>query len=62
MNDSDGSKALGFAAGFLGGCIGVILVHLIASGSDTKTGANWGFVTQIILGIAGRTAMGVFGS
>jgi hypothetical protein len=45
-----GSLGLGFLAGFLGGCIGLILVHAIAKGPETKKGAGIGFGVQILLG------------
>jgi len=49
-----GSFALGFCAGFFGGCIGAILVHFLAKGSETKRGAGIGFVVQIVIGGAAR--------
>ncbi|MBX3193360.1 MAG: hypothetical protein KF819_40635 [Labilithrix sp.] len=45
-----GSIGLGFAAGFFGGCIGLILVYAIAKGPATKKGAGIGFAAQIVAG------------
>ncbi len=45
-----GSLGLGFLAGFFGGCIGLILVYVIAKGPETKKGAGIGFAAQIIVG------------
>ena len=45
-----GSIALGFLAGFLGGCIGLGLVYALAKGPDTKKGAGIGFAAQIMIG------------
>ncbi len=52
-----GSLPLGFIAGFIGGCIGLILVHLIAKGPETKKGAGIGFACQIVVGVILRAAM-----
>jgi len=46
-----GSTPLGFLAGFFGGCIGWILVELIAKGPDTKKGARIGFGIAVGLSI-----------
>ena len=51
-----GSLPLGFLAGFFGGCIGLILVHLIAKGPETKKGANIGFVVGLAVGAIIRVA------
>ena len=51
-----GSIALGFLAGFFGGCIGLGLVYAIAKGPDTKKGAGIGFGVQIVLGAILRLA------
>ena len=45
-----GSFGLGFAAGFLGGCIGAGLVYALAKGPETKRGAKVGFIVQLVLG------------
>jgi hypothetical protein len=49
-----GNFALGFLAGFFGGCIGLVLVHMIAKGAETKKGAGFGvaFVVGAILRVA----------
>jgi len=49
-----GSLPLGFLAGFFGGCIGYLLVHMLAKGDKTKQGAKYGFWTGVVLGIAMR--------
>ena len=46
----EGSFFLGFAAGFFGGCIGAILVHAMAKGTETKKGARVGFISQMAIG------------
>jgi len=52
-----GSTGLGFLAGFLGGCIGLVLVLIIAKGPDTKKGAWIGFGIAAVLGIIFNVAM-----
>jgi hypothetical protein len=47
----EGSTPLGFLAGFFGGCIGWILVELIAKGPATKKGARIGFACGIVISI-----------
>jgi hypothetical protein len=47
---TQGNMALGFVAGFLGGCIGYFLVLAFAKGPDTKKGAGLGLVCQLVLG------------
>jgi hypothetical protein len=47
----EGSFGLGYLAGLFGGCIGFILVYLIAKGPATKKGAGWGWLTQVILSV-----------
>jgi hypothetical protein len=54
---TEGSLALGFLAGFLGGCIGAGLVLALAKGPKTKRGAGLGFACQTVVGIALRAAM-----
>jgi len=46
-----GSVGLGFAAGFFGSCIGLILVYAIAKGPQTKKGALIGFGVAFAIGI-----------
>jgi hypothetical protein len=46
-----GSFGLGFLAGFFGGCIGLILVQVIAKGPQTKKGAGAGFIAQMVVGV-----------
>ncbi len=53
----EGSVALGFMAGFFGGCIGALLVLAIAKGVKTKRGAGIGFACQTVVGIGLRAAM-----
>ncbi len=53
----EGSIALGFLAGFFGGCIGAILVLALAKGAKTKRGAGIGFACQTVVGIALRAAI-----
>jgi hypothetical protein len=50
MAPIQGNIGLGIAAGFFGGCIGLILVLAIAKGPETKKGAWIGFAVQIVLG------------
>ena len=52
----EGNLALGFLAGFFGGCFGLILVHAIAKGPQTKRGAGIGFAVQIVVGALLRLA------
>jgi hypothetical protein len=51
-----GNLALGFCAGFFGGCIGLILVYVIAKGPATKKGAGIGFAAQVVIGALLRIA------
>ena len=51
-----GSVALGFLAGFFGGCIGLGLVLAFAKGPATKRGAGIGFACQTVVGIGLRAA------
>ncbi len=51
-----GSLGLGLLAGVFGGCIGLVLVYLLAKGSETKKGAAIGFGIQAVLGILIRLA------
>ena len=51
-----GSVALGFLAGFFGGCIGLGLVLMLAKGAATKRGAGIGFACQTVVGIGLRAA------
>jgi hypothetical protein len=53
----NGSFVLGFFAGLVGGCIGAILVQVLAKGSDTKRGAWFGFVIQAIAGTIIRVSI-----
>jgi len=46
----EGNIGLGILAGFFGGCIGLILVQVIAKGPKTKKGALIGFAAQIVVG------------
>lgn len=54
MAPIQGSIALGFLAGFFGGCIGLILVQVLAKGPDTKKGSWFGFIAQMVVGGALR--------
>lgn len=54
----EGSLPLGLLAGFFGGCIGLILVMIIAKGPATKKGAGIGFAAQMVLGVIIRAAAG----
>ncbi len=51
-----GSAALGFLAGFFGGCIGLGLVLMLAKGAATKRGAGIGFACQTVVGLGLRAA------
>jgi hypothetical protein len=53
----NGSIALGFCAGFFGGCIGFVLVLALAKGPSTKRGAGIGFACQALLGIIVNLAL-----
>jgi hypothetical protein len=57
MPTEQGSMGLGFLAGFFGGCIGLILVLIIAKGPQTKKGAGFGFAAQIVVGILLRVIL-----
>jgi hypothetical protein len=59
--ETNGSFGLGFAAGFFGGCIGLILVRVIAKGSETKRGATIGFVVQAAIGLVLRLVLAASG-
>ena len=52
----EGSLPLGALAGFFGGCIGLILVLIIAKGPATKKGAWIGFAAGIVVGTIIRVA------
>jgi len=52
--EARGSFGLGFAAGFLGGCIGLGIVYATSKGSETKRGALIGFLVQAGVGLAIR--------
>jgi hypothetical protein len=49
-----GSFGGGFAAGFFGGCIGYLLVNMLAKGEQTKKGARIGFFSGIAVGFLMR--------
>jgi hypothetical protein len=51
-----GSLPLGICAGFFGGCIGLILVLIIAKGPQTKKGAWIGFAIGMVLGVIANLA------
>lgn len=51
-----GSILLGFLAGFFGGCIGLILVLILAKTPETKRGAGIGFAVQMVIGAVLRLA------
>jgi len=52
-----GSLGGGFCAGFFGGCIGLIVVHAIAtSGTETRRGAKLGFAVAVAVSILGALA------
>ena len=53
---TQGSLPLGILAGFFGGCIGLILVLIIAKGPQTKKGAWIGFAVGMVLGIIANIA------
>jgi hypothetical protein len=55
-NVQTGNMALGFCAGFFGGCIGLGLVLALAKGPKTKRGAGIGFACQTVVGIALQAA------
>jgi hypothetical protein len=55
-NLQTGNLALGFCAGFFGGCIGLGLVLALAKGQRTKRGAGIGFACQTVVGVALRAA------
>jgi len=50
----EGTLIGGLAAGFFGGCIGLILVMMIAKGKETKKGAKIGFGAAIAFNIIVR--------
>jgi len=52
-----GSFGGGFCAGFFGGCIGVVVVHAIATtGTETRRGAKVGFAVGVAIGFLGALA------
>jgi uncharacterized membrane protein YsdA (DUF1294 family) len=51
MGMQEGSFPLGFLAGFFGGCIGAVLVQILAKGKSTKNGAWTGFAVAVVLSI-----------
>ena len=51
-----GSLPLGIVAGFFGGCIGLILVLIIAKGPATKKGAWIGFAVGMVIGVIANIA------
>jgi hypothetical protein len=53
---TQGSLPLGILAGFFGGCIGLILVLIIAKGPATKKGAWIGFAVGMVIGIIANVA------
>jgi hypothetical protein len=53
---TQGSLPLGICAGFFGGCIGLILVLIIAKGPQTKKGAWIGFAIGMVLGVIANLA------
>ncbi|MGI9614904.1 MAG: hypothetical protein ACR2QO_18485 [Acidimicrobiales bacterium] len=53
-----GSTLLGFIVGFFLGCIGLVLVMFLSSKPDTRSGAWFGFIAQIVVAVvAGATQM-----
>jgi hypothetical protein len=52
-----GSLPLGFAGGFFLGCIGLAVIYFVAKGADTKKGAIYGFIAQVVLGVIANVAM-----
>jgi hypothetical protein len=52
--DARGDFGLGLAAGLLGGCIGLVLVEALAKGNETKRGARFGFLAQLVIGVSLR--------
>ncbi|MBZ0115568.1 MAG: hypothetical protein K8H88_01140 [Sandaracinaceae bacterium] len=52
-----GSMPLGFLAGFFGGCIGLAIVYIAGAKDDTKKGAVFGFVAQMVIGFGLRLAL-----
>ncbi len=50
---TEGSLPLGALAGFFGGCLGLVLVLVLAKGPQTKKGAWIGFGVAIVLGVLG---------
>jgi hypothetical protein len=54
---TQGNMALGFVAGFFGGCLGWALILAFAKGPDTKKGAGLGLACQFILGFVFRVVL-----
>ena len=53
----EGNLGLGFLAGFLGSCVGLILVYAIAKGPQTKKGALIGFAVAVVLTAVSKIMM-----
>jgi len=49
--ETPGSFPLGFLAGFFGGCIGFLLVRMLAKGAQTKKGAGVGWAVGMGVGL-----------
>ena len=50
--EAGGSVPIGFCIGFLGGCLGLALVHLAGARDRTKAGAGLGFATLLVFSFA----------
>lgn len=50
----EGSFLGGLAAGFFGGCIGYLLVSMLAKGEQTKKGAKFGFFAGLAFSFLAR--------
>jgi hypothetical protein len=46
-----GSYLLGFLGGFFFGCLGLVLIMMMAKGANTKSGAALGFIFGLVLGL-----------
>lgn len=49
--EAHGSFNSGLVAGMLGGCIGLLLVEVLAKHQETKRGARIGFFVQLFVGV-----------
>ncbi len=47
-----GSWEIGIAVGFIGGLVGLAVVHTVSNAENTRKGATYGALAQLLLGLA----------